>query len=88
MKNRQEKSCEFWLVQQITVTQAMCLWSGITMEQTRETLIKIINRIFVHSFSVGVPYYMTQCHSLLTLISYYAIVFSFALRFKDSWFTH
>jgi len=28
-----------------------------------------------------------QCHSLFTLISYYAIVFSFAQIFTDSWFT-
>jgi len=28
-----------------------------------------------------------QYHSLLTMISYYAIVFSFALMFTDSWFT-
>ena len=32
--------------------------------------------------------YMTQCHSLFALISYYAIVFSFILMFTDSWFTY
>jgi len=32
--------------------------------------------------------YMTQCHSLFTLISNYAIVFSFALMFTDSWLTY
>jgi len=31
--------------------------------------------------------YMTQYHFLFTLISYYAIVFSFALMFTDGWFT-
>jgi len=31
--------------------------------------------------------YMSQCHSLLTLISYYTIVFSFAPMFTDGWFT-
>jgi len=30
---------------------------------------------------------MTQCHFLFTLITYYAIVTSFALVFADSWFT-
>jgi len=30
--------------------------------------------------------YMTQLHSMLKLISYYAIVFSFILIFTDSWF--
>jgi len=29
--------------------------------------------------------YTTQCHSLFTLISYYAIVFSFILMFTDNW---
>ena len=32
-------------------------------------------------------HYMTQSHSLVTLISYYAIVFSSTLMFTDSWFT-
>ena len=31
--------------------------------------------------------YMTQCPSLFTPISYYAIVFSFALIFANGWFT-
>jgi len=31
--------------------------------------------------------YMTQYHSLFTLISYYALIFSFALMFIDGWFT-
>jgi len=31
--------------------------------------------------------YMTQLPSLFTLISYCAIVFSFALIFADGWFT-
>ena len=31
--------------------------------------------------------YMTQRPSLFTLISYYAIVFSFALIFANVWFT-
>jgi len=31
--------------------------------------------------------YMTQYRSLFTLISYYAIIFSFALMFTDGWFT-
>jgi len=31
--------------------------------------------------------YRTQFHSLFTLISYYAIIFSFALMFTDGWFT-
>jgi len=31
--------------------------------------------------------YMTQCPSLFTLISYCAIVFSFALMFANEWFT-
>jgi len=31
--------------------------------------------------------YMTQYHSLFTLISYYATVFSFALMFTDGWLT-
>jgi len=31
--------------------------------------------------------YMTQRPSLFTLISYYAIVFSFALIFANGWFT-
>jgi len=31
--------------------------------------------------------YVTQYHSLFTLISYYALVFSFALMFTDGWFT-
>jgi len=30
---------------------------------------------------------MTQYHSLFTLVSYYAIIFSFALMFIDGWFT-
>jgi len=30
---------------------------------------------------------MSQYHSLFTLISYYAIIFSFALMFTDGWFT-
>jgi len=32
--------------------------------------------------------YMTQYHSLFTLISCYAIVFSFAVMFTDGWFTY
>ena len=32
-------------------------------------------------------HYMKQSHSLFTLISYYAIVFSSTLMFTDSWFT-
>jgi len=31
--------------------------------------------------------YLTQCHSLYTWISYYAIVISFSLMFTDSWLT-
>jgi len=31
--------------------------------------------------------YMTQLPSLLTLISYFAIVFSFGLMFANVWFT-
>jgi len=32
-------------------------------------------------------FYMTQHHSLFTLISCYDIIFSFALMFTDRWFT-
>jgi len=31
--------------------------------------------------------YMIQYHSLFELISYYAIIVSFALMFTDGWFT-
>jgi len=30
--------------------------------------------------------YMTQCHALFTLISYFAIAFSFIVTFTDNWF--
>jgi len=32
--------------------------------------------------------YMTQCHPLFTLISYYVILFSFTLLFTDNWFIY
>jgi len=32
--------------------------------------------------------YMTQHHSLFTLICYYVIIFSFVLMFTDGWFTY
>jgi len=32
--------------------------------------------------------YMTQCHPLLTLISYCVILFSFTLMFIDNWFIY
>jgi len=49
---------------------------------------KMINGMVDYMTAMVVLYrfYVTQCHSLFTLTSYFTIVFSFTLMFTNNWF--